>query len=141
MTAPKKGGPMPPWGPVPSRVARMKGLTSYDHRVLDALAARRNAKTGRLDPSLQTISEDTEIHDRNVSRSLKRLEAKGVIRRQQRRNKRGELISTFYELIYEDDDPPIKSDGKPHPSNLMVSPSIISDGTAPSNMMGPLHQI
>jgi len=69
--------------------------------VLTCLAFHHNARTGRCDPSLSTISEETGYSQRHVRRSLNELDRLGLVIRNYRTGKSAE-----YSLQFGDEDAP-----------------------------------
>lgn len=64
--------------------------------VLLALSNRHNQETGRCDPSIETISKDTQLSERSVRNALRELEQSKVLStvHRQRRTGRGKLNLT-----------------------------------------------
>lgn len=101
--------------------------------VLVALADRHNADTGRCDPSIRRLAEDTEMGERTVQRALGELEAAGFIVRQDRQRASGADTTRQYHLAL--DSTGQSGTGRVsqrHPSELEVEPSSTSVANAPS---------
>lgn len=68
-------------------------LSSHARVVAAVLVSRRNGETGRCDPSVSTMAEQTSISERQVYRALHELEAIGCITRNARPGR-----STAYQI-------------------------------------------
>ncbi len=90
---------LPPLAVMPSLIFADSRLTKTDLRVLGALCARRNRKTGLCCPSQERISSDLGIAERHVRTALKHLEACGQIIRNQKRRADGTLGVCRYTIV------------------------------------------
>lgn len=72
------------FGKLPPDIMSRPDLTPADKLVYNALAMHRNHKTGRCDPGRVTLSKDTALSVKSVSRALKNLEQTGAIIRKMR---------------------------------------------------------
>jgi DNA-binding transcriptional ArsR family regulator len=73
--------------------------------VLLALADRANKDTGRCDPSIARIAEDTELSAATVKRALGDLEESGLVERLRRKTEDGADRSTTYRFPHADATP------------------------------------
>ena len=77
---------------------RQQGLKPATKIVLYWLADHHNGETGLCCPSLNTLSAECEMNRSTVVRHLDKLEADGLIRRNQRERSNGSRTSTEYIL-------------------------------------------
>ncbi len=78
-------------------VSLAPGLTENDRRVAAALIEHFNRETGQCDPGLERIADLLGISTRTVIRSIKHLEAAGLIRKVRHG---GHLNRNRYELVW-----------------------------------------
>lgn len=82
--------------------------------VLLALANRANHDTGRCDPSVERICEETELAERSVRQALADLADTGLIQRERKRRADGSLGTYRYSFPLADPAPPAAADaGRP----------------------------
>lgn len=76
-------------------VAGSHDLSRSEALSLLALAHRHNAKTGRCDPSFQTLSKMVNLSKRSVISAIQSLEDKGLICTIQRKTKQGQITNQY----------------------------------------------
>ena len=90
-------------------VRRLRGVAASEKAVLYALADRHNTDDKGCWPRLSLLAAEAGIGIRATQRTLRRLEAKGVIRVTARKRKDGSAQSNFYSFVNLDDEPEVVS--------------------------------
>ena len=83
---------------IPLRAAREAGLAGCDYRVLIVIASHANER-GFAWPSLKTIASLARTTVPKVSPAIKKLEAAGLLRKQNRVTARGDWNSNVYQVL------------------------------------------
>ena len=86
------------FGMIPLRAAREAGLAGCDYRVLIVIASHANER-GFAWPSLKTIASLARTTVPKVSPAIKKLEAAGLLRKQNRVTARGDWNSNVYQVL------------------------------------------
>src|ERR1700730_5984626 len=86
------------FGMIPLRAASEAGLAGCDYRVLSVIASLANER-GFAWPSLKTIASLARTTVPKVSPAIKKLEAAGLLRKQNRVTARGDWNSNVYQVL------------------------------------------